>query len=216
MLSISVRLAAGQTDTVRGAVLSPFCFLLYPFLSLFLLVNVFVLSLFCFLLFPFCFLLFPFCFLLSPFCFLLSPFLLAIVSVLSPFCFLLSPFLSPFLLVIVLHVFLLISHVSKKGLGNASLLSHRFGAYGGVILTFDEFVLRSLLLITLLDKISTCSAAAIESHTDHQNTQQFPIKVPFPVPMAIKGSMKTSVFGIENPCCVHPPRCRINSARAMF
>ena len=65
--------------------------------------------------------LFPFCFLSSPF---LSPFLLAIVSVLSPFCFLLFPFLSHFLLM-----------SQKVDLGNASLLSHLFGVYGGVIPT---------------------------------------------------------------------------------
>ena len=72
------------------SVMSPFCFLLYPFLSPFLLVIVIV----C-VLSPFCL---PFSPVLSPFlvvsghcvrfvslCFLLSPFLSVIVSVLSPF-----------------------------------------------------------------------------------------------------------------------------------
>ena len=41
-----------------------------------------------------------------------------------------------------------------------------------------SFPLHSLLLMTLLDKISTCNVFSIENHTDHQKIQQFPIKVP--------------------------------------
>ena len=99
----------------------PSCLPLSRVLSPFLLVTVSVL-------FPFCFLFpqtvycqgfsFPFLLVIVS---ALSPFLL-VVSVLSPFCFLLSSFLSPFLLM-----------SQKRGLGNASLLSHLFGAYGGVI-----------------------------------------------------------------------------------
>ena len=106
---------------------SPFCPPSSPFLSAFLLVTAPALSPFClrsclpssWLLCPSC-LLFPFVSLL------VGPCVLVVVCVLSPFCFLLSPFLSLF--------FLLVSHVSKNGLENASLLSPLFGVYGGAIL----------------------------------------------------------------------------------
>ena len=87
-----------------------------------------------------------FCFLLSPFLF---PFLLVIVRVLSPFCVLLYPFLSSFLLVMFQYIAIVtttefekkltsilcitFSMSQKYGLGNASLLSHLFGVYGGVM-----------------------------------------------------------------------------------
>ena len=79
------------------------------------------------------------------FCYLLVSLL---VGHLCPSClhsvsFWLPSFFSPFLLVIAsaLSFFLspyVTSHVSKNGLGNASLLSHLFGVYGGVILMFNS------------------------------------------------------------------------------
>ena len=134
---------------VTVSVLSPFCFLLSPFLLVIVrlvsLLSRFVSGLDS-LLVGHCVrlvsLLFPFSVsLLVDHCVrlvsLLFPFVSLLVSVLvghcvclvSLFCFLLSPFL----LVIVRLVFLLVSHVSKNGLRNASLLSHLFGVYGGVI-----------------------------------------------------------------------------------
>ena len=76
-------------------------------------------------------LLFPFVFLLVGHCVrlvsLLFPFVPLLVSLLVGHCLvsLLFPFVS-------LLVSLLVD-VSKCGLGNASLLSHLFGVYGGVI-----------------------------------------------------------------------------------
>ena len=95
---------------VTASTLSPFCLLLFSFLSLFLGHCVRLVS----VLSPFLLVIAP---ALSPFCFPLSPvlsgFLLVSVSALSPFSLSLSPVLSPFcscLLLSPLLVFLLVGH----------------------------------------------------------------------------------------------------------
>ena len=61
---------------------------------------------------------------------LLFPFVSLLVSILVCHCVRLVSLLFPFVSLLVS----LLVDVSKRGLGNASLLSHLFGVYGGVIL----------------------------------------------------------------------------------
>ena len=125
--------------------LSPFCFPVYPVLSLFLLVvgpfgfpSVSCCLHFCWSWCPSCLssvsFLLPSCF---SSCWSLCPPCFSSVSFrLCPFCLLVFLFVSLLVSVLVCYCVRLVSllvDVSKSGLGNASLLSNLFGVYGGVM-----------------------------------------------------------------------------------
>ena len=79
---------------------------------------------------------------------LLSPFVSGLVSLKVDHCVRLLSLLFPFVSLLVS----LLVDVSKGGLGNASLLSHLFGVYGGVIVFYYTILFNTI-------HVYTCAAA---------------------------------------------------------